>query len=122
MLQLIGLFFPAFLSLAVYEGLDADRNMQKHDLWNHLKYYGAFTVLDVATACLIEKILKPSIDFALNGNFTDHFLSVSYLVFVVIAAIFWGYTLRILGGVLQIQIQNREDIVDNMNAHEEEKN
>lgn len=118
MLQLIGLFFPAFLSLAVYDGLDADHNTKKHDLWNHLKYYGAFTSLDVVTACLIEKVLKPSIAFTQNGNFSDHFLSVSYLVFVVIAAIFWGYTLRILHGVLQIQIQNREDT---MNTHEEEK-
>lgn len=119
MLQLVGLFFPAFLSLAVYDGLDADRNTQKRDLWNCLKYYCAFTSLDVVTACLIEKMLKPSIDFAQNGNFTDHFLSVSYLVFVVIAAVFWGYTLRILRGVLQIQIQNHEDT---MNAHEKDKN
>lgn len=119
MLQLIGLFFPAFLSLAVYDGLDVDPNTQKYDLWNRLKYYSAFTSLDVVTACLIEKILKPSIAFAQNGNLSDLFLSVSYLVFVVIAAIFWGYALRILRGVLQIQIQNREDA---MNTHEEEKN
>lgn len=118
MLQLIGLFFPALLSLAVYEGLDGNKkNEKKRELWSYLNLYGAFTLLDVVTASVIEKSIKSSNSFAVNGDFTDEFLSVSYLFLVIIAAIFWGYCIRIFKNFFQIQVQE-----DNIDADEETKN
>ena len=111
MLQLIGLFFPALLSLTIYEDIAGNKHENKREIWHYLKLYGTFTLLDVVTACTMEKLIKSTNSFAVNGNFTDEFLTVSYFILVIIAAIFWGYGVRILKTFFQIQVQ--EDIIDN---------
>ena len=107
MLQIIGLFFPAFLSLAVYDSLSAKQ--AKQSAWDHVKYYGMFTMLDVVTAILAIRIVKPGIIFSDGMNLNADFLCVASFIVLVVAAIFWGYCVKLLEGHFQIKIDSVAD-------------
>ncbi|MBQ8639256.1 MAG: hypothetical protein IJ468_08810 [Lachnospiraceae bacterium] len=109
MLQFIGLFFPAFLSILVYDSITGKEEPSFH-VWRYVKLYGAFTILDMTIAMLIIKLMKSDIPFASGIHVSDQFMSVSYLVTVCIVSIFMGYALKVVSSFLKISI--KEDDAD----------
>lgn len=77
MLQVIGLFFPAFLSLVVYDCLG--KHTSSWTVWDHIKHYGMFTLLDTVTAMLVVRVIKPEIIFSDGWNLNADF----YVLFIL---------------------------------------
>lgn len=106
MLQIIGLFFPALLSLVVYDSLG--KHSSSWTVWDHVKHYGMFTLLDTVTAMLVVRILKPGIVFSDGWNLNADFLCVDYFVALAVGSLFWGYCVKLLEGCFQIKIESEQ--------------
>lgn len=107
MLQVIGLFFPAFLSLVVYDCLG--KHTSSWTVWDHIKHYGMFTLLDTVTAMLVVRVIKPEIIFSDGWNLNADFLCVVYFAALVVGSIFWGYCVKLFESCFTITIESEKD-------------
>ena len=104
MLQIIALFCPGLLSMEVFEGLGATSDaISKRKL---IQRYASFTLLDVTTAIVVVKLFHRGMALSVNANFTDGFLNGLYFIAVVVAAIFWGYAVKVLSTLIQIKVES----------------
>lgn len=106
MLHFIGIFFPAFLSLSVFSLLSEPS--PSVPIRSYLQNYACFTLLDVSTAIVIVKVLKPGLPLTSTFGFNESFLGATYFVSVILAAVFWGYSSKIVHTYFFVKVEERE--------------
>ncbi len=106
MLEFICLFFPAFLSLAIFRKIKSPRLVK--GLENTLISYGAFTFVNTIITLLIMKLLFRGVQTSVEGGLAPAFVSVSYLLVALVVSLITGICARLLSEFIKIRLDEVE--------------
>ncbi|MDO4272798.1 MAG: hypothetical protein Q4D16_03940 [Eubacteriales bacterium] len=95
MLQILCLFFPGCLSMAVYR-LVRGKDEKDKGLFDLVMIYGAFAFVDTAIALILVSFFGNAGQTCIQGNVNDGYISMKFMLISIVVAAVVGFAGKVI--------------------------